>query len=167
MTDFVMLTMQAADIPSLVPVMTRAFDYDSLKGQGHPGGPPGYADGSFLRQWAFAPGATAFRIDVDGHVAGAAIIWLHPESSSNILGCIFLDVPYQGNGLGTKIWKWLETNYPAKKWEVETPSFSRTNHHFYVNKCGFAIYRIDDPKSPEFSIYKMHKFYPEIREAIV
>jgi len=27
------------------------------------------------------------------------------------------------------------------------PAFSRRNHHFYVNKCGFKIWKLEEPKS--------------------
>ena len=44
--------MRPADIAPLTPIMKRAFDEDTRLHLGRPaGGPTGYADGSFLRQW--------------------------------------------------------------------------------------------------------------------
>ena len=46
------------------------------------------------------------------------------------------------------IWNYIEQKYPqTKKWITDTPGFSYRNHHFYVNKCGFKIFHINDPKN--------------------
>ena len=44
-----------------------------------------------------------------------------------------------------------------KTWNTETPIFSSRNHNFYVNKCGFHIVKIDDPKNRLEGQYKMQK----------
>ncbi len=158
--QYEMIPFTAGDVELLTPVMKRAFDADSQFHRGCDGGPPGYDDGSFLRQWALHPHATAFRLNVDGRPGGAAIIWLNAYPGVNILGCIFLDPDFQHSGLGLEIWQELERRYPAsREWRVETPGLARMNHHFYVNKCGFEIYRIENPKSPEEASYQMRKRY--------
>ena len=35
----------------------------------------------------------------------------------------------------------------VKIMEDGPPAFSRRNHHFYVNKCGFKIWKLEEPKS--------------------
>lgn len=61
-------------------------------------------------------------------------------------------------GLGTHIWKYIENLYSdAVKWSTETPGFSKRNHNFYVNKCGFKIVRIENPKDLMEESYIMEK----------
>ena len=55
----------------------------------------------------------------------------------------------QSNGIGTNIWRALETLYPdTEVWETCTPYFEKRNIHFYVNVCGFHI------------VQYFHKTYP-------
>jgi len=56
------------------------------------------------------------------------------------------------------IWKYIEQKYPNTKiWRTDTPGFSTRNHYFYVNKCGFKIYKINDPKDRKSSSYLLEK----------
>lgn len=44
------------------------------------------------------------------------------------------------------MWKCIENMYPETKiWLTETIGYFMINHHFYVNKCGFNIIRIEEP----------------------
>ena len=45
----------------------------------------------------------------------------------------------------------------TKIWRTETPGFSKRNHNFYVNKCGFKIIRIDNPGDFMKESYFMEK----------
>ena len=38
-----------------------------------------------------------------------------------------------------------------------TPIFSRRNHNFYVNKCGFHVVRIEKPKDLEEGSFILEK----------
>ncbi len=156
--DWELTPFAAADVPLVGPIMKRAFDHDLMLHLGRTGGPPGYDDGSFLRKWALAENATSFRISIHGQVAGAVVLWLNCSPGVNVLGCLFLAPEYQHRGWGLNVWREIEKRYPARnEWRVETPGFSRVNHHFYVNKCGFQIYRIENPKSLEDAMYHLHK----------
>jgi predicted transcriptional regulator YdeE len=158
MKTFELQPFSESDIELLNPVMKRAFDADSRLHLGHDSGPPGYDDGSFLRQWALHPESTALRIDIEGKPSGTAILWINRYTNINRLGCLFIDSDYQHSGVGTEIWKKIETMFPdTREWRTETPGFSRLNHHFYVNKCGFEIYKIENPLSPEEASYKLRK----------
>jgi len=155
---FEFVPFQESDIAILTPVMKRAFDADAQFHLGHDGGPPGYDDGSFLRQWALHSKATAFRLNSGNQPVGAVILWIDRKTQINMLGCIFLDPVFQHSGMGTAIWRKIETMYPeTKEWRTETPGFSRMNHHFYVNKCGFQIFKIEYPLSFEESSYQFRK----------
>ena len=145
-----LIPFQASDIEPLTEIMTRAFNYDAQIHRGVDDGPPGYNNGEFLRKWALHPQATAFKIELEGQAVGCVILWIGlNKADDNRLGCLFLDTNRQNQGLGVKIWHWVEATYPETKiWRTETPVFSKRNHHFYIDKCGFRILRIEKADDP-------------------
>lgn len=75
---------------------------------------------------------------------------LHKDASSY---CISLN----------QLWNMIEQLYPDTKiWNTETPVFSSRNHNFYVNKCGFHIIKIENPKDKLESKYILQKVIREI-----
>jgi|GEM_PF-6250879 len=47
---------------------------------------------------------------------------------------------YREYHLGYIVLKHIEENYvDAEVWIVETPDYSKRNHHFYSKKCGFTF----------------------------
>lgn len=131
------------DIPELTAVMTRAFDDDAQRNLGvERGGPPGYDDGEFFRQWLFGyKESEGYKILAGGRIVGALIVWNLP-GGDNILGAMFVDPPYQNRGVGTCGWQFVEASYPeACSWRLETPVWAAGNHYFYEVKCGF--HRVD------------------------
>ena len=108
MKPFEFVPFKESDIAILTSVMKRAFDADAQFHLGHDGGPPGYDDGSFLRQWALHPKAAAFRLNSGSQPAGAVILWIDRQTWVNMLGCIFLDPVFQHSGMGTAIWQKIE-----------------------------------------------------------
>lgn len=47
----------------------------------------------------------------------------------------FIEPKYRKSHLGSIVWKAIEEKYiDAKKWTVETPDYSKKNHHFYTKK---------------------------------
>lgn len=140
--------LQEKDIEELTAVMTRAFDEDTrIHLNEEKGGPEGYDNGDFLRKWGLNPNSTAYKISREGKAIGGLILWVNPKTKVNFLGTIFIDTTVQNQGVGKKIWEFVEAEYPdTVKWGTETPIFSRRNHNFYVNKLGFHVIRIDNPK---------------------
>lgn len=124
------------DIPALTAVMTRSFDDDSRRFRGEPeGGPDGYNNGDFFRQW-MRPG-NCFKIVLGDILIGAFIVFQdYPEQGSNVLGTIFLDPRYQNLGIGTQTMEYIEKTFPAKRWTLDTPEWQTRNHHFY-EKLGY------------------------------
>lgn len=147
-----------AHIDILSPIMKAAFDEDARIHLNEPtGGPPGYDNGDFLRRYALDSKTDAYFISYKGNPLGAVILWISPEHV-NFLGNIFIDPAYQNMGLGLKIWNIIENEYPDTiLWQTETPGFSKRNHHFYVNKCGFRIIKIANPMSQHEESYVMEK----------
>jgi GNAT superfamily N-acetyltransferase len=134
-----------ADVPVLTPVMTRAFDDDAQKHLGiERGGPPGYDNGDFFREWLFGHELTeGFKVLLAGQIIGGIMIWNRPDGHK-ALGVIFVDPAFQDRGVGTLTWQFIERQYPeTKSWRLTTPCWATKNHHFY-EKCGFR--RVDsDP----------------------
>ncbi len=147
------------DIDELTKVMERAFDEDTRIHLSEPkGGPEGYENGEFLRRYGLHPDSEAYKISEDGKLIGGIILWINKETNVNFLGCVFVDVNRQNKGTGKSIWDFIEQEYPdTVKWCTETAAFSRRNHHFYVNKCGFHIVRIEEPMNPREGNYIMEK----------
>ena len=125
-----------ADIPAMTEVMTRSFNDDSQRFRGEPeGGPNGYNNGDFFRQW-MGPGQ-CFKILLGKKLIGAFIIFEdYPQKGSNVLGTIFLDPVYQNRGIGTFTMDHVHQTYPAKRWVLDTPEWHIRNHHFY-EKLGY------------------------------
>lgn len=143
----------AEDIPPMTAIMTSAFDEDALLFRGVRGGPPGYNDGSFLRQFAVESGADSYCILIDKILSGAVIIFCNPAAHENFLGCIFLDPSLRGQRLGKAVWDLVERMYPdVAVWRTETPLYSKRNLNFYINKLGFMAYHIDDPHSEDAQV---------------
>jgi GNAT superfamily N-acetyltransferase len=129
-----------ADIPELTGVMTRAFDDDAEKHLGkEKGGPEGYDNGDFFRQWLLPyKESVGHKVLRDGQIIAAIIVWILPEGH-NILGTIFVDPAFQDQGVGTRLWSFIEQTYPqTKSWSLGTPDWATKNHYFYTAKCGFT-----------------------------
>jgi GNAT superfamily N-acetyltransferase len=169
------------DVEPFTRIMKRAFDEDARRHLGEEScGPPGYDNGDFLRQWALDPGSSAYTIytesaghddtaigdtaidvtgiDVTG--IGVLVLWIN-DNHENYLGTIFLDPDYQDQGVGARVWRFIEQKYPETRvWRTETPGFSKRNHNFYVNKCGFKIVAIERPGDRYEESYMLEKVMP-------
>jgi len=146
------------DIDVLTPVMKAAFDEDSRRHTSNPsGGPPGYDNGDFFRKWYLNRESKAYKILSNGRPIGAFNVWIN-RNGVNFLGNIFIDPDFQDRGTGTVVWRFIEKTYPDTiKWCTETPAFSRRNHNFYINKCGFRVVRIDNPKKESGGFFVLEK----------
>ena len=134
-----------ADIPELTRVMTRAFDHDTQIHLGEErGGPDGYDNGDFLRNWLFGyEESEGHKVVCDEQTIGAVIVWILPRGH-NVLGTVFVDPEFQSQGIGTQIWCHVEARYPGtRSWRLETPDLATRNHYFYEAKCGFQRVETD------------------------
>jgi hypothetical protein len=85
----------------------------------------------------------------DGTIVGGAVL-LIKEDNNNILTLLFVDPTCFDKGIGYRAWLEIEKRYPrTKTWTTETPTFLMKNVTFYVNKCGFHIIKVNDPKNDE------------------
>jgi GNAT superfamily N-acetyltransferase len=87
-----------------------------------------------------------------GQLVGAIIVWILPDGH-NVLGTIFVDPDAQDQGVGTRIWQFIEARYPeTKSWRLTTPRWATKNHHFYAVKCHFA--RVESDPTVGSSCYQ-------------
>lgn len=152
------LPLQRADIVPASAIMKRAFDEDTRLHLGEDeGGPPGYDNGEFLSRWCFLDNSRACTILLDTRMIGVFNVFTQPNGH-NFLGTMFLEPTMQNRGIGQRVWEHIEKSFPETRvWETETPGFSRRNHAFYVNKCGFQIFRIDNPADRYEAVYRLRK----------
>lgn len=147
------------DIALLTPIMTRAFDEDSrIHLDVEKGGPEGYDDGSFLRKYGLNEKSEAYKISRGDEAVGCVILWINRITRINRLGALFIDTKFQNQGIGRMVWEFVEKQYPdTRKWCTDTPAFSRRNHNFYINKCGFHVVKIEYPKDIRGASYVLEK----------
>ena len=146
------------DIDQLTGIMKSAFDEDAKRHLNEDeGGPPGYDNGDFMRQWYLHSAAESYKISKDGQLIGGISLFIS-DSNENYLGNIFVDPSHQDKGIGTIIWEFIEKKYSDTKiWRAETPGFSKRNHNYYVNKCGFKIVKIVNPGDKNEEMYILEK----------
>ena len=146
------------DVECFTKIMKRAFDKDTQIHTGqNEGGPDGYDNGDFLKKWYLHNDVTSFAIFNENQPIGAVALWIN-QNNENFLGNIFIDTEHQDKGIGLTIWQYVQQKYPETTiWRTETPGFSTRNHHFYVNKCGFKIYKIKNPKKIMDSSFLLEK----------
>lgn len=157
--DLIFEEVQEKDIEILTPIMKRAFDEDTRIHLGRScGGPPGYDNGDFLRRYALDNASTAYKILKAGNVIGAIILWINTDTNHNFLGNVFIDPAEENKGIGKIVWDFVEHEFPnTDVWKTETPIFSHRNHHFYINKCGFHVIKIENPKDIETGNFILEK----------
>lgn len=128
--------LEQSDIQVLTPIMKEAFDTDTkMHTDLKEDGPNGYDNGELLKKMLYLDNAESKVIYIDGIVLGGyAII---KNKNVYTLNLLFIDPVYASKGIGTKVWMDIEKEYTeAKTWVLETPDYSKRNHHFY-EKCGF------------------------------
>lgn len=150
-----------SDIKILTNIMKAAFDEDSkLHFNKECGGPPGYDDGSFLRNWGLNAPSEAYTIKKGNDIIGAVIVFIDATKLRGNLGNIFIDPKYMGKGYGSDSWEFIEKKYSfIKEWYTETPAVSFRNHCFYINKLGFSVFSVEgkDKYEAQFHMVKRIK----------
>ena len=155
---FIFEPITESDVTTLSQIMKKAFDDDVKRNLGQEsGGPPGYDNGDFIRKWYFGANAKAYKISKDNVVIGAINVFVNKDGE-NYLGNMFIDPNFGRQGAGRAAWQYVEQKFAdTKKWSTDTPGFSKSNHAFYVNKCGFAIVRIENSGNEFGGDYIMEK----------
>ncbi|MBU3102722.1 GNAT family N-acetyltransferase [Clostridium gasigenes] len=128
------------DYKKLTDIMTRAFNEDtSMHTKLKEDGPKGYNDGSLIKKLNENIKNTSMKILYKNEVVGAYTIY-EGDNETFYLDMLFIDPNYKNKSLGKLTWQHVEETYrTAKKWSVETPEYSKRNHYFYREKCGFIL----------------------------
>jgi len=128
------------DYDILTKIMTEAFNEDTrIHTNLKEDGPKGYNDGRLIRILNESVNYESYEIIYNDNIIGGYTIEILPNYEYR-LEMLFIDPLYRGNHFGSNVWSHIEKEYPdAKKWTVETPSYSKRNHYFYIRKCGFTF----------------------------
>ena len=126
------------DVELFTQMFKEAFDKDSQIHLGENGGPDGYDNGNFLREWYLNKDVIAYAIFRENIPIGGFNVFINNETHENYLGNTFVDPNFQNKGIGLIIWEFIEQKFSETKiLRTETPGFSSRNHYFYVNKMWF------------------------------
>ncbi len=125
---------QPEDALELTRTCKQTFDDDTFRHTGRQvGGAPGYDDVEY--QLERMKNDTYLKITLDGEIIGGII--LERISPDHIqLVRIWIHPVHQDMKIGQKAMDYIHTNYPARKWSLETPPYAVRNHHFY-EKFGY------------------------------
>jgi hypothetical protein len=136
----VYLKIYPQDYEELTKVMTSAFNEDtSMHTELKEDGPTGYNDGSLIKLLNEHENFESKKIIYNNTTVGAYTVGIKPNNEYS-LEMLFIDPKYRESHLGSIVWKAIEDSFvDAKKWTVETPCYSKRNHHFYTEKCGFVF----------------------------
>ncbi len=129
------------DYVTLTRIMTSAFDEDtSIHTESKEGGPTGYNDGGLLKKLNENKDFKSYKIIYENNIVGAYTVAIK-ENNDYSLEMLFISPEYREYHLGTIVWNDIEQKFlNAKRWIVETPDYSKRNHHFYTIKCGFKFF---------------------------
>lgn len=123
------------DIELLTPIMKSAFDSDTkMHRDFEEDGPKGYDNGQLLKKLMQVKDSESKVIYLDSRIIGSYTIIKYGDIYK--LEMFFINPDYGSQGIGTRVLKDIESSYNGKTWLVETPDYSKRNHHFY-EKCGF------------------------------
>lgn len=153
--------LEKSEIPELTLIMKAAFDADTkMHTDLKEGGPNGYDNGELLKRLMNLPKAESAVILADGIKVGGYTVT--KDKDIYTLDILFIDPSYNSKGIGSMVWKDIENIHnEAKTWLVETPDYSKRNHHFY-EKCGFKKIKEHsfEEGSKSFVFVKHVKRYP-------
>lgn len=124
------------DAEKLTKIMTKTFDEEAkrwLCGQDdvidYNIQPPGYSSVEMMKY--SIEELDSFKVIMDKDIIGGIIVTISGKSYGRI-DRIFVDPVYQGKGIGSKVIKLIEEEFPnIRIWDLETSSRQINNHHFY------------------------------------
>ncbi|MBZ9623821.1 GNAT family N-acetyltransferase [Clostridium sp. FP2] len=136
------LKIYPVDYEILTIIMTSAFNEDTFMHTDlQEDGPSGYNDGRLIKWLNEHKDFESYKVVYNNTTIGAYTVAINLNGECS-LEMLFIDPKYRENHLGTIVWKDIEKKYiDAKKWTVETPDYSKRNHHFYTENCGFVFSR--------------------------
>jgi GNAT superfamily N-acetyltransferase len=123
------------DARILARISERAFHSDIHCGAAGLGGPPGYS--SDVWQIRMMTAGKYYKILFNDQIIGGFIVRVMGYQY-NELTRIFVDPNFQNQGIGTRTFEFMWTEFPeVKRWTLGTPAWNRRTRHFY-KKVGFS-----------------------------
>ncbi|MDZ5471315.1 GNAT family N-acetyltransferase [Bacillus sp. 31A1R] len=137
-----------ADIELLTDIMKRAFDEEARKWLPNEEivdyniQPPGY-DSVEMTRYSVEE-LNFYKVMVEEKIVGGVIVTLSGQSYGRV-DRIFIDVHYQGRGIGSKVIELIEEEFPTVRiWDLETSPRQKSNLHFY-EKMGYnRVFETED-----------------------
>jgi GNAT superfamily N-acetyltransferase len=147
-----------ADAEALRDVQVASFHSDAHT---YPGvgltGPQGYDQVESvleqIREDAYS------KIVADGRIIGGMIV-SHIEPGHYHLDRIFIDPAYHNLGIGTRAMQFIEREYPAALWTLNTPTFARRNQHFYEKSGYVRVGEFPEPDHADITLIEYEKRVP-------
>jgi len=138
----VYLKIYPVDYEILTKIMISAFNEDtSMHTDLKEDGPIGYNDGSLIKGLNEHEKFENNKIVYDNIIVGAYTVGIKANNEYS-LEMLYIEPKYRKRHIGSIVWKHIEEKYKgAKKWTVETPDYSKRNHYFYTEKCGFVFHK--------------------------
>ena len=138
--EIIYLKIFPVDYDVLTKIMTAAFNEDTaMHTELKEDGPGGYNDGRLIKALNENKGFESYKIVYNATTVGAYTVGIK-DNNEYSLEMLFIDPEYRKDHLGTIVWKHIEETYlDAKRWTLETPDYSKRNHHFYTQNCGFIF----------------------------
>lgn len=129
------LVAEPADAGELTRTCKTTFDDDTFKHIGKKtGGAPGYDKVDY--QLKRMENDIYLKIVLDDEIIGGIILeQLDPDHIQLVR--IWITPEHQDKKIGHQAMEHIHSNYPAKKWTLETPPYAVRNHYFY-EKIGYV-----------------------------
>ncbi|MGM0124432.1 hypothetical protein IGI37_001810 [Enterococcus sp. AZ194] len=122
------------DCEFVAGVLEQSFNEDSERafGVGIKGGPPGYNDGTLVKRVFENNQLSKLVIQYNGIDCGVLVF---QEGTPSVIEYFCVLPVYTNKGVGSAAWRQFEAEHSGI-WALETPDYSKRNHHFYI-KNGF------------------------------
>ena len=145
----------SADAEMLVRVQTDSFNSDSLTYPGiEPGGPSGYDKiESVLEQ---IRDDLVHKIVYDGKIVGGIVVEDLGQGHFH-LDRLYIDPAYHNLGIGSRAMNFIEREYPARLWTLNTPTYATRNQHFYEKFGYIRTGEFPEPDHPDIVLIDYEK----------
>ncbi len=100
-----------------------------------------------------SPEASATRSLLEGEIIGGITV-IDQGAGHFHLDVLAIDPAHHDKGFGTQAMWFIERNFPATVWTLDTPTFATRNQHFY-ERLGFT--RVGETVFPDITLIQYEK----------
>ncbi|MEO8394553.1 MAG: GNAT family N-acetyltransferase [Chloroflexota bacterium] len=150
-----------ADAEALCKVQIASFESDAVMYPGvTAGGPRGYNQIESVLEQIRDEAVT--KIVAEGHIIVGGIVVSELEPGHYHLDRLYIDPAYHNLGIGSRAMQFIEREYPADLWTLNTPTFALRNQHFYEK---FGYVRVGEGPEPDHTDIILIDYEKQIRGA--